>query len=116
MERITAERVICVAQNAGAVCSLAHPGRAKTSDIERIISKLEQKGLDALEVYYPYQEEPPKRYAGTTEKEAAKLAEKYDLIKTGGSDFHSPESGKFRIGEKGVTEKELRRLKEKSGF
>lgn len=115
MERIPAERAISVAHSAEAVCSLAHPGRAKTDDIEKIISELKDAGLDALEVYYPYQKNPPERYAGTTEEEAGKLAEKFDLLKTGGSDCHGPESGKYRIGEKGVTPEELQEIREKAG-
>jgi predicted metal-dependent phosphoesterase TrpH len=113
MERIPAGKVISIAHSAGAVCSLAHPGRAKTDDIENIISELEDLGLDALEVYYPYQENPPERYAGTTEEEAGKLAEKFDLLKTGGSDCHGPGSGKFRIGEKGLRRENLKILKQK---
>ena len=116
MERVPAEKVISIAHSAGAICSLAHPGRAKTDDIEEIISELKNTGLDALEVYYPYQENPPERYAGTTEKEAGKLAEKFDLLKTGGSDCHGPGSGKFRIGEKGVTSGELQEIREKAGL
>lgn len=115
MERIPAEKVISVAQDAGGVCSLVHPGRAKTGNIEGIISELKKAGLDALEVYYPYQEKPPERYAGTTEKEAEKIAEKYDLLKTGGSDCHGSGSGKHRIGEKGVTAREFNELKQKAG-
>jgi predicted metal-dependent phosphoesterase TrpH len=114
MERVPADTVISVAHEAEAVCSLAHPGRAKTDEIEKIISGLKEIGLDALEVYYPYQEDPPERYAGTTEEEAAELAEKLDLLKTGGSDCHGPGSGKFRIGDKGVTAEELDSLREKA--
>ena len=114
MERIPADKVISKAHEAGGVCSLAHPGRAKTDDIEEIISALKESGLDALEVYYPYQENPPERYAGTTEERASELAEKFDLLKTGGSDCHGPESGKYRIGEKGTTKRELQKIKEEA--
>ena len=114
MERFLAEKVISTVHQARGICSLAHPGRAKTDDIEKIISGLKKKGLDALEVYYPYQEDPPERYAGTTVEEAGELAEKFDLLKTGGSDCHGPESGKYRIGEKGITHDELLKLKEQT--
>lgn len=112
MERVPAERVISVAHNHGAICSLAHPGRAKTNDIEKIISDLKKIGLDALEVYYPYQKKPPQRYSGTTVECARKLAEKFDLVKTGGSDCHGPRSGKYRIGETGLTQKDMNKLEE----
>ena len=63
------------------------------ADIVRIFStrnikKLISYGLDGLEVYYPYQ-----RHRGIikfrTARHIEKLADKYNLIKTGGTDLHT---------------------------
>jgi len=116
MERVSAERVINAIHEANGICSLAHPGRAKTEDIEKTVSELKNLGLDALEVYYPYKENPPGRYAGTTVEEAERIAENLKLLKTGGSDCHGKGSDKFRIGNQGLKRKQFEKLKERAGL
>jgi len=68
--------------DAGGVPVLAHPGRL--SD-ESIIPELVDAGLQGLECYYP--EHKP----ADTERFLA-IAEKYDLVVTGGTDAHGPGS------------------------
>ncbi|HIS36594.1 TPA: hypothetical protein IAC10_08195, partial [Candidatus Scatousia excrementigallinarum] len=54
---------------------------------DRFVKKLISYGLDGIEVYYPY-----KRHRGiikfTTARNIEKIADKYNLIKTGGTDLH----------------------------
>lgn len=116
MERVSAERVINAIHGAKGICSMAHPGRAKTDDIEKTVSELKNLGLDALEVYYPYQKNSPERYAGTTVEEAERIAESLNLLKTGGSDCHGKGSDKFRIGNQGLKRKQFEKLKERAGL
>lgn len=67
---------------AGGVPVLAHPGRMQHREI---IPMLVEAGLQGLECYYP--EHSPE----DTERFLA-LAAKYDLVVTGGTDFHGPGS------------------------
>ena len=73
---------------AGGIAVLAHPACCWALNTEKFISDLKKLGLDGIEVYYPY----PRwrkylRFASTDKIE--KIADKYDLIKTGGTDLHS---------------------------
>ena len=68
---------------AGGRASLAHPYQIGVDDaaLEGIVRELKDCGLDAIECYYP---------KFTPEQQAfyLRLAEKYGLRATGGSDFH----------------------------
>lgn len=72
---------------AGGIAILAHSACCWTINHEHFVKKLIDIGLDGLECYYPY-----KRHRGIIKFHKAetihKIAEKYNLIKTGGSDFH----------------------------
>lgn len=98
MEKVPAPEVIDAIHRAGGVASLAHPGRIRTSEISTIVERLSESGLDGIEVWYPYGDAPDEGDADITVSEAAAIAEEYDLCKTGGSDCHGPDSGKFRFG------------------
>lgn len=79
----TAEAAIAVIRQAGGVSVLAHPVTADPSlqIISSILAELKTLGLDGLEVYYPTHSAPAR-------KKLTALAKKYDLLITGGSDFH----------------------------
>ncbi len=68
---------------AGGKVSLAHPYQIVLNgeSLEKLVCRLKGYGLDAIECYYPIH---------TLEETAGylKLAKKYDLRVTGGSDFH----------------------------
>jgi len=114
MERVPAPDVIDAIQNASGVVSLAHPGRIRTDNVESIVEKLVEDGLDGIEVQYPYDEAPSEGYADVSVEDAAALADKFRILKTGGSDCHGPGSGKFRIGEVRVPEEQLESLRERA--
>lgn len=113
MERVHHREVIEAVHSAGGITSLAHPGRISGDKelVFEIMGKLVERGLDGIEVWYPYGEIDSGRYADIGVEDAERLAEEYDLIKTGGSDCHGPGSGKFRIGEVLVPAPEFNRLK-----
>ncbi len=82
------EKIIEAIHDAGGIAVLAHPACCFTfTGLERLIEKLVKFGLDGLEVYYPYP-----RHRGFIKfhlaKNVEKIADKYNLIKTGGTDEH----------------------------
>jgi predicted metal-dependent phosphoesterase TrpH len=81
------QKVIKAIHNAGGIAVLAHPACCFTISIEKLIKNLIKLGLDGIEVYYPYSRHRKiiKFYKSST---IEKLADKYNLIKTGGSDEH----------------------------
>jgi predicted metal-dependent phosphoesterase TrpH len=80
-------RVIDAIHKAGGIAVLAHPCCCNVFSLDNFVKKLVSYGLDGIEVYYPYD-----RLRGVIKFSSAKLphklAEKYNLIKTGGSDEH----------------------------
>jgi len=81
-------------QEAGGIAVLAHPRSlmAKTEgEFERTLSELAKSGLDGIEVYCSSQ--------GAKESEFyKKMALKYDLFITGGSDFHGAKGASVQLG------------------
>jgi len=104
MERAPYDEVIDAVHEAGGIASLAHPGRIRSDEVPEMVEELSENGLDAVEVWYP------EEYAEVGVEDASRLAEEHGLLKTGGSDCHGPDSGKFRIGEVRVSKDRLREL------
>lgn len=66
----------------GGVPVLAHPQRYYIENVlDSMIEGLLRYGLEGIEVYYP-------KHTKEQKEHYLKLCEKYDLIATGGSDFH----------------------------
>lgn len=84
------KKLIDAIHNAGGIAVLAHPACCWAISMDGFVKKLVSYGLDGLEVYYPY-----KRHRGIIKFRTAhhieKLADKYNLIKTGGTDLHGKE-------------------------
>lgn len=111
MERQEYTTVIDAVHTAGGVASLAHPGRIHSDRVPEIVEELAGNGLDAIEVVYPYDRTGPDRQNEIGVAEARDLARTHDLLETGGSDCHGPESGKFRLGEYRVSSDDLAALR-----
>ncbi|MGE5553877.1 MAG: PHP domain-containing protein [Betaproteobacteria bacterium] len=80
---LTPEEAIRLILDAGGVPVLAHPGRlmgGATPDAD-LIAGLTEEGLRGIEAYYPTHD------AGETAR-FLQLAERLDLIPTGGTDYH----------------------------
>lgn len=80
--------VINAIHKAGGIAVLAHPACCFTlTGLDRLVKKLTKLGMDGIEVYYPYP-----RHRGFIKfhlaKNVDKIAEKYNLTKTGGTDEH----------------------------
>lgn len=81
------KKVIKAIHNAGGIAVLAHPACCFTLSLDRLIKKLVKFGLDGIEVYYPYARHR-KIVKFHNSDTIEKLADKYNLIKTGGTDEH----------------------------
>ncbi|MFK7789798.1 MAG: PHP domain-containing protein [Phycisphaeraceae bacterium] len=79
----TADRAIAAIHKAGGVAVLAHPVHLRLSpdDLEHHLARLTDLGLDGIETQHP-DHEP------NDTKQLTALAEQFDLITTGGSDYH----------------------------
>jgi predicted metal-dependent phosphoesterase TrpH len=89
--------------NAGGIPVLAHPGLIKAR--EKIIEII-RLGIKGLEVYYP-------EHSLEQQSHLIKLAEHYDLLITGGSDYHGPGSEESRasIGASTISFELLQQIK-----
>lgn len=94
LPRASSKRVIEAIQAAGGVAALAHPKLLSFPDFEEVLRRLKAEGMAAVEVDYPYSEEENQ----TSIPELRMLAEKLDLIPTGGSDDHGPGSVRETLG------------------
>lgn len=79
--------IINTIKKAGGIAIWAHPACCWTFSLEKMTLDLIEFGLDGMEVYYPYNglRGILKFYS---RKYILELAEKYNLIKTGGTDSH----------------------------
>lgn len=81
------KKIIDAIHKAGGIAVLAHPACCWAISLEATVKKLMKMGLDGLEVYYPYS-----RHRGIIKfhlaKNVEKIADKFKLIKTGGTDEH----------------------------
>jgi predicted metal-dependent phosphoesterase TrpH len=80
--RLTPPDVIALIREAGGVVSLAHP--AHIPDLEAQLAPLAAAGLAGLETYYG-------EYDAPTVTWLAGLAARFNLVPTGGSDYHARE-------------------------
>lgn len=82
-DKIQPEEAIPAVQDAGGLAVLAHPIQLKLDPhaLEHKIKQLKEMGLDGLEVMHP-------DHSPDDTLTYQRLAEKYDLIPTGGSDYH----------------------------
>lgn len=76
--------------NAGGIAVLAHPCCCWALSLENFVKDLKDLGLDGIEVYYPYPRWR-KYIKFSNPSTVEKLADKYNLIKTGGTDCHNEE-------------------------
>src|SRR5690242_19349871 len=80
--RLTPVDVIALIRGAGGVVSLAHP--AHIPDLETLLARLAEAGLAGLETYYGEYDPPTVTWL-------AGLADRYNLVPTGSSDYHARE-------------------------
>lgn len=104
-EHMTPAEAVKLIRRAGGCAVLSHPGLL--ADMEMYLPELLEAGLDALEVHYP-------RHSASQEKELMDLAEEYDLLVTGGSDFHGEAKPYISLGQETVSFIELHKLEQRA--
>jgi predicted metal-dependent phosphoesterase TrpH len=82
-EKLTPVEAVVAVLEANGLPFLAHPG--DLDDAERLIRELKRKGLVGIEVYYG-------TYSPQKIARLESLAKNYDLIASGGSDYHGLDS------------------------
>ena len=93
-ERLTPRQAIGLVNESGGIAVLAHPVQLRTENdaqLERIFKDLKDVGLDGLEVIHSDHD------AALVQK-YTKLADRFGLLKTGGSDFHGTNKKDIRLG------------------
>jgi len=85
---------IALIHTAGGLASLAHPYYLKLDDqaLTKYVAGLKDLGLDALEAYYTDHSPAYTRFL-------LDLAQKLDLLVTGGSDFHGENKPEIALGK-----------------
>lgn len=87
---ITLEDSVSLIKKAGGIPVLAHPGYYE--NFEEVFVEAINAGVEGIEVRYPYDKLGNKE-AKAAVRRANILAEEFNLIKTGGSDFHGKGHG-----------------------
>jgi hypothetical protein len=114
-----AEACALIAQAHG-VPVLAHPS---VLDNDTLIPRLVKDGIMGIEAFYPSRgpdrgDSPPNRACKTVRPELAehycRLAQKWGLLVTGGSDCHQSEEGNFLIGTVRLDYSYVEKLKQKA--
>ena len=106
---LRAEETIELAHAAGGVAVLAHPGSyTRVGDVDDVVRRLANAGLDGVEVRYPYAQNRG-HYGASGETVQGiiahfdGLADDLNLLKTGGSDYHGATKPGIQAGDAGLT-------------
>ena len=92
--RISCQQAVDIIKGAGGIAVLAHPFLLELDDpieMDRLVASLKKMGFEGIEVYYP--EHPPQATALYE-----RLAKKYDLLMTGGTDYHGKLKPEIQMG------------------
>ncbi|MBM4054361.1 MAG: transcription antitermination factor NusB [Planctomycetes bacterium] len=100
---LTPQEAIELIRNAKGVPVLAHPGLTQR---DNIIEDLVKYGLQGIEVYYP-------SHTKATVEKYLKLAKKYNLVVTGGSDFHGERKSDNPIAKVTISGNLVKQLKQR---
>lgn len=98
---LTPEAAIAAIHQANGIAGLAHPGQNLTIEIVIDVIKL---GVDAIETIHPKHSNERRRFFN-------ELAVKFDLLQTGGSDFHGGAKGLEKLGQFTVSAEQVGLLK-----
>ena len=92
-EKVLPEDAVRIIRKVGGVPVLAHPILYGFSDdkLDKLVASLKQAGLAGIEAVYS-------TYQGADERQIRALAKKYNLLLTGGSDFHGSNKPHIQLG------------------
>ena len=117
-EDLDAKTVIKLVKGAGGLPVLAHPGATGKKDYDKFMREMKQDGIIGIEVYYPY---ALNNYMKRNPQFATQydminyfedLAKKYNLLATGGSDYHGTMKPDINLGCMNIPYEILNNLKE----
>ena len=102
--KTTVEELLTEIKKVDGKAVLAHPKRIKMNnqDKEKYVKYLKELGLFGIEGYYSFDSKEERKFSNY-------LAEKYDLISTVGSDWHTPKE-QIGFGNDFVEEKHVKKL------
>jgi predicted metal-dependent phosphoesterase TrpH len=92
--RFSSREALHFIDEAKGVAVLAHPntlGVNGYAELEKLILQLVKEGLKGIEVYYP-------EHSPTEVAQYKSIADRYDLLSTGGTDYHGLEKNGLDIG------------------
>jgi hypothetical protein len=99
---------VTLIHNAGGVAIVAHPGRYKAPFA--IIEEFVGYGIDGIEVFYP-------THSDAFRQRLLQTAARFNLLTTGGSDFHRPEpNGYINLGDETLSQGVLDALRQKAAM
>ena len=92
-EKVTPSQAVELILQAGGIPILAHPPLYHMGNdrLETLVSFLKEDGLMGIEVFYS-------TYSNQDVRDMQRLAEKYDLLLSGGSDFHGANKPGLDLG------------------
>ncbi len=99
------EDILNIILKSNGIPVFAHPGMLRQDLFQSIIYKAIKNGLKGIEVYYPRHSEKQIQYF-------KKFAEEYNLIITGGSDFHGDIKPDINIGDAGILQEAFEKFKQ----
>jgi len=99
----TTSEAIQLIKNSGGLAVLAHPA---VTNRDELIPSFVVAGLDGIEVYYP-------KHSQTTVKYYEGLAQKHNLLMTGGSDAHGQAKKDTFIGKTRIPSELVEKMKKK---
>lgn len=100
--KMSARDAIALIHQAGGVAVMAHPGLNRT---DGIIPEMVEAGLDGLECFHS-------KHSPSASNHYLQMAEKLQLLVTGGSDCHGMNKGKPLIGSVKLPYQRVEKLKE----
>lgn len=100
--KISSQVAIELIHQAGGLAVMAHPGLNRTDEV---IPDLVEAGLDGIECFHT-------KHSTATSEHYLEIADKYNLLVTGGSDCHGMSKGKPLIGTVKLPYREVEKLKE----
>jgi predicted metal-dependent phosphoesterase TrpH len=101
--KMSASEAIDLIHHAGGVAVMAHPGLNRSDEV---IPGMADVGLDGLECFHT-------KHSTATTEHYLRLAERYQLLVTGGSDCHGLSKGKPLIGTIKLPYEHVERLKQR---
>lgn len=92
-EKVTPQQAVSLTQKAGGLAILAHPilYRMSRERLDILVRCLKEVGLTGIEAIYA-------TYNSREENQIRQLASRYDLLLSGGSDFHGFAKPKLELG------------------